>query len=156
MTTEETPDPIRLLRELIAAFNRYDLDTAMSFFVDDCVYQTPRGRRPWGRKITGKQEVRLAFERQFGRFEDARFVKDSHWVSGDRAASEWTIVGTLRTGEHAELWGCDLWTFRGGKIAVRNSFWKIPLMTGAPPKARPLTRSPEPGAAPRSPPPARE
>ena len=53
------------------------------------------------------------------------FVDDSHWVSGDRGVSEWTIVGTMRTGEPAELWGCDLWTFRGGKIAVRNTFWKI-------------------------------
>ena len=72
MTTDQDHglDPIRLLRELIAAFNRYDLDTAMSFFVEDCIYRTPRGRRPWGRNVTGSADVRAAFERQFGRFQD--------------------------------------------------------------------------------------
>ena len=125
MTSQQALDPIRLLRELLAAFNRYDLDTAMSFFVDDCIYRTPRGRRPWGRKVIGSTDVRAAFERQFGRFQEARFVDDSHWVSGDRGVSEWTIVGTTRDGEPTELWGCDLWTFREGKIAIRNTFWKI-------------------------------
>ena len=137
MTTDQDHglDPIRLLRELIAAFNRYDLDTAMSFFVEDCIYQTPRGRRPGGRNVTGTADVRAAFERQFGRFQDARFIDDSHWVSGDRGVSEWTIVGTTRNGEPAELWGCDLWTFREGKIAVRNTFWKISRTTPPLPEA---------------------
>ena len=130
MSIEQDLDPVRLLRELIAAFNRYDLDTAMSFFVDDCIYQLPRGRRPWGRSVTGKQEVRVAIERQLGRFHEMRFVDDSHWTSVDRGVSEWTIVGTTRTGERAELWGCDLWTFREGKIAVRNSFLKVSPTTG--------------------------
>src|SRR6266581_7181027 len=130
METEQALDPIRLLRELIAAFNRYDLDAAMSFFVDDCVYRPPRGRRPWGRNITGTEDVRAAFERQFGRFQEARFVDDSHWTSGDRGVSEWTIVGTTRTGERVELWGCDLWTFREGKVAIRNSFLKTSPTTG--------------------------
>jgi ketosteroid isomerase-like protein len=130
MSIEHDLDPVRLLRELIAAFNRYDLDTAMSFFVEDCIYRTPRGRRPWGGNVTGSADVRVAFERQFGRFQDARYVDDSHWVSGGRGVSEWTIVGTTRNGESAELWGCDLWTFREGKIAVRNTFWKISRTTG--------------------------
>jgi hypothetical protein len=46
MVDQEVLDPVELLRALIAAFNRYDLDTAMSFFVEDCVYQTPRGSSP--------------------------------------------------------------------------------------------------------------
>jgi len=133
MVDQEAPDPVELLRALIAAFNRYDLDTAMSFFLEDCVYQTPRGRRPWGRNVKGKEEVRVAFERQFGRFQEARFVDDEHWVCGNRGVSKWTIVGTTRNGESAELWGCDLWLFRNGKIAARNSFWKISPTTGPPP-----------------------
>src|SRR5439155_24754864 len=130
MSIEQDLDPVRLLRELIAAFNRYGLDTAMSFVVDDCIYQLPRGRRPWGRSVTGKQEVRATIERQLGRFQEIRFVDDSHWRSGDRGVSEWMIVGTTRIGERAELWGCDLWTFREGKIAVWNSCLKISPTTG--------------------------
>src|SRR5437588_571003 len=104
MTTDQDHglDPIRLLRELIAAFNRYDLDTAMSFFVEDCIYRTPRGRRPWGRNVTGSADVRAAFERQFGRFQDARFIDDSHWVSGDRGVSGWARGGRIAPREGEE------------------------------------------------------
>ncbi len=33
MVDQEAADLVELLRALIAAFNRYDLDTAMSFFL---------------------------------------------------------------------------------------------------------------------------
>jgi ketosteroid isomerase-like protein len=153
MPDEGVLDPGDVLPALFAAFNRHDLDAVMSFFVDDCEYLTPRGRRPWGRKVSGKEDVRTATERQFGRFQQARYVDPEHWVIGDRAISAWSIVGTTADGESAEVWGCDLWTFRGGKIAQRNSFWKF---SRPPAEAGGITRTPGPGAARRSPPPARE
>ena len=38
--------------------------------------------------------------------------------------SEWTFTGTLKDGKRVEVNGCDLFTFRSGKIAVKNSFRK--------------------------------
>jgi ketosteroid isomerase-like protein len=150
---EDVVDPGELLLALFVAFNRHDLDTAMSFFADDCEYLTPRGRRPWGRRVSGKEDVRIALERQFGRYQQARYVDLEHWLIGDRAISTWSIVGTTADGEPAEVWGCDLWTFRGGKISDRNSFLKFSRPTS---DAGGLTRTPGPGAVRRSPPPARE
>jgi ketosteroid isomerase-like protein len=153
MADEDVLDPGELLQALFVAFNRHDLDTAMSFFADDCEYLTPRGRRPWGRRVSGKVDVRIALERQFGRYQQARYVGLEHWVIDDRAISTWSIAGRTADGEPAEVWGCDLWTFREGKIAVRNSFWKFSRVPG---DAGGVTRSPGPGAARRSQPPARE
>jgi ketosteroid isomerase-like protein len=32
---------------------------------------------------------------------------------------------TTTDGERIEVRGCDLWTFRDGRIAKKDSFWKI-------------------------------
>jgi len=36
------------LQALLDAFNAHDVDAIMSFFTDDCVFDTPRGSAPGG------------------------------------------------------------------------------------------------------------
>ena len=36
-----------------------------------------------------------------------------------------TLSGTMTSGERIEVRGCDLWTFGGGKVVKKDSFWKI-------------------------------
>jgi ketosteroid isomerase-like protein len=128
-----------ILRDLLAALNRRDLNTVMSFFADDCVFETPRGRRPWGRRLHGIENVRRAFDAQIGRIPDARYVEDQHVVCGTHGHSEWTLVGTKPNGDAVELRGCDIWEFREGQIVRRSSFWKVlgeqPPGLAAPPEA---------------------
>ena len=38
--------------------------------------------------------------------------------------TQWTFVATMTDGSRADVDGCDLFTFRNGKIAVKNSFRK--------------------------------
>jgi ketosteroid isomerase-like protein len=38
--------------------------------------------------------------------------------------SEWTFTGTRADGSRVEVNGCDVFTFREGKIAVKNSYRK--------------------------------
>jgi ketosteroid isomerase-like protein len=114
-----------VLREILDAFNRHDLDAIMSFFADDCVFDSPRGADPWGRRFVGKAEVREGLSARFKSIPDVHYGDDSHFVCGDRGVSEWTLTGTTVDGERLEMRGCDLWTFRGDRIAPKNSFWKI-------------------------------
>jgi ketosteroid isomerase-like protein len=46
---------------LLDAFNAHDVDAIMSFFTDDCVFDTPRGPAPGGHRLVGKDEVRKGF-----------------------------------------------------------------------------------------------
>ena len=46
-------------------------------------------------------------------------------VSGDRGCSEWLLTGTTTQGEPVEVRGCDLFEFRGDKIARKDSYWKL-------------------------------
>jgi hypothetical protein len=52
-------------------------------------------------------------------------VDDTHFVAGDRAASEWTLAGTALDGTRHDLHGFDLWTLRDGLVAKKDSYWKI-------------------------------
>jgi len=63
--------------------------------------------------------VREAFARIFAAVPDVRFDSARHFVAGDRGVSEWIFTGTTAAGKRVEVSGCDLFTFRNGKIAVR-------------------------------------
>jgi ketosteroid isomerase-like protein len=68
--------------------------------------------------------MRAAFPAVFEQFPDAHWGGGRHFVVGDRGLSEWTFTGTLCDGRHVEVNGCDFFTFREGKIAIKNSFRK--------------------------------
>jgi ketosteroid isomerase-like protein len=89
------------------------------------VFDMPRGPAPGGRRLAGKEQVREGIQSRFDGIPDVRYSDDRHFVSGDRGVSEWTIRGTLRSGERIEVRGCDLFEFEGGKIRRKDSFWKI-------------------------------
>ena len=55
---------------------------------------------------------------------DAQWNNGRHLISGDRGMSEWVFVGTHRDGHRIEVTGCDVFTFRGDKIVVKDSYRK--------------------------------
>lgn len=120
-----SPVTVETLREILDAFNRHDLDAIMSYFVEDCTFDMPRGREPWGSRYVGKAQVREALAGRFRGIPDVHYGEDAHWVGGDRGVSEWTLTGTDLSGNRLRVRGCDLWTFRDGKVARKDSFWKI-------------------------------
>ncbi|MDX6586839.1 MAG: hypothetical protein QOI31_1312 [Solirubrobacterales bacterium] len=114
-----------MLKRLLDAFNRHDVDAIMEFFTEDCVMEMPRGPAPGGRRLEGKGEVREGIETRFAGIPDINYGNDRHWVGGDRGVSEWTITGTDTSGDRVAVKGCDLFEFRDGKIARKDSYWKI-------------------------------
>jgi ketosteroid isomerase-like protein len=121
----EHDERVRALQAIAAAFDAHDLDAIMAHFADDAVFEGPRGSESWGTRFVGAAAVRQAFGARFEHIPDIRYQDDDHFVDGDRGASEWTLSGTTIEGEHVEVRGCDLWTFRDGKVTKKDSFWKI-------------------------------
>jgi steroid delta-isomerase-like uncharacterized protein len=119
---EMTPER---LREFAAAYDRHDVDAIMSFFTEDCVFESPRGPEPYGRRFEGRDEVRAAVAGRFEGIPDVRYGEDEHRVCGDRGFSQWTLTGTTTEGQRLHLRGCDLFDFRDGQIAKKDSYWKI-------------------------------
>jgi ketosteroid isomerase-like protein len=125
-TESNVSDPnVETLKAITEAFNRHDLDAIMAFFTDDAVFESPRGPEPFGRRFEGKDAVREGLAARFAGIPDVHYGDDSHFVAGDRGASEWTLTGTTTDGVRLEVRGCDLWTFRNGLVARKDSFWKI-------------------------------
>jgi ketosteroid isomerase-like protein len=105
-------------------WNRHDVDALMGFMSDDCVFETASGTDVCGTRHVGRERVREAFARVFATFPDVAFRDVRHVVAGDRGMSEWTFAGTTPDGKKIEVNGCDLFTFRGGKIALKSSYIK--------------------------------
>jgi len=113
------------LEELLDAFNQHDLDRIMEFFSEDATFDMPRGTDPWGTRFVGKDEVRKGLASRFSGIPDVHYGEDRHWMSGDRAVSEWLLTGTSVSGEKIRVRGCDLFEIRDGKIIRKDSYWKI-------------------------------
>jgi steroid delta-isomerase-like uncharacterized protein len=120
-TAEVTTESLQAFAD---AWNRHDVDDLMSFMTDDCVFEASAGPESCGTRSKGCQAVRAAFAEVWTIFPDAHWGNARHFVCGDRGVSEWTFTGTRHDGTRVEVQGCDLFTFRDGKIAVKNSYRK--------------------------------
>ena len=117
-------DLFKLLDRFADAWNRHDLDALMSMMTDDGVFESSAGPQVDGQRSEGKQAVRAAYAAVFEAFPDAHWAGARHFIAGSRGVSEWTFTGTQRDGKRVEVTGCDLFTFRDGKIAIKNSYRK--------------------------------
>ena len=115
-----------ILKQMLDAFNRHDLDAIMDFFAEDCTLEMPRGPDPWGRRLQGKAQVREGLASRFAGIPDVHYADDLHWAFGDEfGVSEWTLTGTTTAGAPIVVRGCDHLTFRDGKVVRKDSYWKI-------------------------------
>jgi steroid delta-isomerase-like uncharacterized protein len=122
--TKPNANSLKLLESFADAWNRHDLDALMSMMTDDCVFEASAGPDVNGQRSEGKLSVRAAYAEVFETFPDAHWANARHLIAGNRGVSEWTFIGTRKDGKRVEVTGCDLFTFRDGRIAIKNSYRK--------------------------------
>ena len=115
---------VETLQAFADAWNRHDVEALMSFMTDDCVFEASAGPGVDGVRYVGREAVKAGYSDVFANFPDAHWGNARHFVHGDRGVSEWTFTGTRTDGKRVEVSGCDLFTFRSGKIALKNSYRK--------------------------------
>lgn len=113
-----------VLQAFANAWNDHDVDALMSFMTEDCVFESSAGADVCGTRYVGREAVRAGFAEVWGIFPDAHWGNARHFVHGDRGVSEWTFTGTRTDGTCVEVHGCDVFTFRDGKIFLKNSYRK--------------------------------
>lgn len=123
---------VELLQAFADAWNRHDIDALMSFMTDDCIFEASAGSEVFGTRFVGRDAVRAGFADVWSTFPDAQWRNARHFVVRERGVSEWTFTGTRPDGTHVEVHGCDLFTFQGGKIALKNSYRKNRLPVNTP------------------------
>jgi steroid delta-isomerase-like uncharacterized protein len=124
MTKSEDEVTLEFLQAFADAWNRQDLDALMEFMADECVYETSSGDDVFGTRYAGMEAVRKGFASVWEMFPDAQWLGATHFIAGNRGVSEWTFTGTGLDGKKVEVNGCDVFTFRDGKIAIKNSYRK--------------------------------
>lgn len=112
------------LQSFADAFNAHDIKAIMLHMTEDCVFQASAGSNVEGQRFTGRDQVAKAFEEVFATFPNARWSNTQHFILGDRGFTEWVFTGTKTDGTKVEVMGCDLFNFKQGKIAVKNSYRK--------------------------------
>lgn len=112
------------LQAFADAWNRHDVDALMTFMTEDCVFEASAGVDVCGTRYVGYEAVRVGFASVWATFPDAHWDGARHFVDGNRGVSEWTFTGTRSDGMRVEVHGCDVFTFRGGRIALKDSYRK--------------------------------
>ena len=112
------------LQSFADAFNAHDAKAIMSHMTEGCLFQPSAGPDVDGERFKGQEQVKKAFENVFATFPDAHWGNPRHFVLADRGFSEWIFTGTNLNGTKVEVTGCDLFTFKNGKIAIKNSYRK--------------------------------
>lgn len=115
---------LQFLIDFTAAWNRHDIEALMGFMAEDCVFHAVAGPDLQGRSFVGRDAVRTGFELAWQTCPDASWTEGVHFVSGDRGVSESTFRGTRADGSRIEARMVDVFTFRDGRIAVKNAFRK--------------------------------
>ena len=113
-----------VLQAFADAWNRHDADALMSFMTEDCVFEAAAGPEKFGTRYVGCEAVRAGYAEVWATYPDAHWGNARHFVHGERGVSEWTFTGTRKDGARVEVNGCDLFTFRDGRIALKNSYRK--------------------------------
>ena len=125
MSTNSSNQPdAQFLARFAEAWNKHDIDALMSFMADDCVFHAVAGPDELGKSFVGREQVREGFMAAWGAFPDAAWLDGDHWANGDRGVSESTFKGTAADGSRVEARMVDIFTFKDGKIAVKNAFRK--------------------------------
>ena len=106
------------------ALNRHDLGAAMSYFAEDGEFLAPGGPEIYGARIKGHEALRAAFEHIFEASPDIKWIGQNHAISDDQALSAWRRTATLTDGTTQDWMGCDIYTFRDGKIVCKDSYFK--------------------------------
>jgi ketosteroid isomerase-like protein len=110
-------DPLQLVEAFGAAWADHDLDTAISFLSDDCVFDAT-GPAPDGARFVGPNEIRHAWQ---GIFDDSssKFEAEETVAAGDRVVQRWRYSWA-----DGHVRGIDLFLVRGERIAEKLSYVK--------------------------------
>jgi hypothetical protein len=117
-------DKLKTLDRFIEAWNSHDVDGLMTCMSASCAFHASAGPDACGTSYEGRDAVRAGYAAVFEAFPDAQWTEGRHAVYGDRGISQWRFIGTGRDGGRVEVDGCDLFTFDGALIALKDSYRK--------------------------------
>jgi ketosteroid isomerase-like protein len=124
MSSTPNTATVETMKAFAQAWNNHDLEALMSFVTDDCEFHAVGGPDILGRTFKGTAQLREGFAMAWQACPDASWSDGDYFASGDRGVAECTFAGTKSDGSRIEARMVDVFTFRDGKIAIKNAFRK--------------------------------
>ena len=115
---------VALLETIGDTFNRHDVDTIIDHFADDGVFDNAMGPDIHGQRYVGKETLRAFFSDLMTKCPDIQWHVIDNRVDGDKGFSEWRRKCTLPDGTKQDWLGLDIFTFRDGKVAKKDTYFK--------------------------------
>lgn len=118
------PTTIDFLDRFADAWNRHDVEAIVSMMTPDAVMFMSGGPNAEGRSVSGREALLSEISTFFDSMPDAQWRDARHFIAGDRGVTQWTFTATRADGSKVESIGCDVFTFRNGHIAIKDSYRK--------------------------------
>lgn len=116
-----------LLEKFAAGWNAHDVNALLECMTDGGIFYGSAGAEPDGATFKGTDELRSAYSALWVTFPDAAWNDVQHFISGERAVTEWRFTGTKADGSKVNTRGCDVFLIRDGRIAIKDTFRKQAL-----------------------------
>ena len=117
---------LAVITEVCDAYNRHDVEGIVRHFAEDSSWLLSRGVPPEGGRARGLDEIRAMARKRFRTIPDMHWEIRSHWVSGNRGCSEWTVTGTESNGNEINWLGIDVWELNDdGQVVTKDTYWKF-------------------------------
>ena len=123
-------DAVKIIEDMIAALNSWDLKKAASYFTDDCLYEDV----PLGKVYHGKKEFIDFAMMVRDEFPDRKLELKSAFSDGNRIASETVWSGTFThsrnperpaTGKQVSIRYVTITELRDGKICRSSDYYDM-------------------------------
>jgi ketosteroid isomerase-like protein len=111
-------DTLAVIDHFNEVFNRHDVDTLMTLFTDDCIFENT-SPFPDGARYEGQAAVRAFWEEFFAGSPNAHFEAEESFASGDRCVVRWRY-----TWGDGHIRGVDIFKVRDGKVAEKFAYVK--------------------------------
>jgi ketosteroid isomerase-like protein len=122
-----------VLERFIAAWGRKDLDDLMACVTDDFVYRASIGVEP-GTTYDGRDAVRAGVQAMWAADAGSQAEIMEINVVGDTGWIRWVYCWPNGISAHQNEIGCDLITFRDGRLTRKDAYRKV-----QPPRSVPFT-----------------
>jgi ketosteroid isomerase-like protein len=110
-------DPLSLVEAFGVSWGGHDLDGAISFLSDDCLFDAT-GPAPDGVAHRGREEIRQAWQPIFDD-RSSKFEPEETFASGDRVIQLWRY-----SWDGGHIRGADVFKVRDGQITEKRSYVK--------------------------------
>ena len=118
-------EAMEVLKAFGRAFNKGDADAILACVTDDFEWRLAEGpEAPDGKVVRGGEAVRRTLAERAALYTDVRFSETEVFFADDQAIGRFRATGTYADGRPLDVRGVDIYSFRDGRIAVKDSYWK--------------------------------